>query len=121
VGTKLVHHAGATMNEIVDSIKHVTDIIGEITAASNEQTAGIEQVNDALMAMDAVTQQNAALVEQAATAAQSLQDQAATLEQVVGVFRLEDSATSASSASFVHAEAMPSPALASNGRRLMIG
>jgi hypothetical protein len=50
-----------------------------------------------------------------------LQDQAATLEQVVGVFRLEDSATSASSASFVHAEAMPSPALASNGRRLMIG
>jgi methyl-accepting chemotaxis protein len=121
VGTKLVHHAGATMNEIVDSIKHVTDIIGEITAASNEQTAGIEQVNDALMAMDAVTQQNAALVEQAATAAQSLQDQAATLEQVVGVFRLEDGTANVSNGSLIHAEEVRSPALGSNGGRLMIG
>ena len=120
-GTRLVHHAGATMNEIVESIKHVTDIIGEITAASNEQTAGIEQVNDALMAMDAVTQQNAALVEEAASAAQSLQDQAATLEQVVGVFRLEDGAENASGVSLVHAEEARSPALGANGRRLLIG
>jgi methyl-accepting chemotaxis protein len=88
-GTTLVHQAGTTMTEIVDSIRHVTDIMGEIAAASAEQTTGIERVNDAIAEMDNVTQQNASLVEEAAAAAQSLQDQAAHLEGVVSVFKLE--------------------------------
>jgi methyl-accepting chemotaxis protein len=86
----LVDQAGATMQEIVDSIRRVTDIMGEITAASQEQTAGIEQVNQAIMQMDETTQQNAALVEQAAAAAQSMQEQAGKLSKVVSVFRLGD-------------------------------
>ena len=88
-GSAQVHQAGATMTEIVDSIRHVTDIMGEIAAASVEQTTGIRRVNDAIAEMDQVTQQNAALVEEAAAAAQSLQDQAGHLEQVVGVFKLD--------------------------------
>ena len=87
-GTKLVDQAGSTMQAIVDSIKSVTDIMGEITAASQEQTAGIEQINQAITQMDAVTQQNAALVEEAAAASQSLLDQAGGLSQAVGVFRV---------------------------------
>ncbi len=90
-GAKLVDQAGATMGEIVESVKKVTAIIGEITAASTEQSAGIEQINAALTQMDQVTQQNAALVEEAAAAASSLQDQAGNLEQVVGVFKLDGS------------------------------
>ncbi|MEC5215872.1 methyl-accepting chemotaxis protein [Actimicrobium sp. GrIS 1.19] len=90
-GTRLVDQAGATMGEVVDSIKRVTDIMSEITHASAEQSAGIEQVNQAIIEMDSVTQQNAALVEQAAAAAQSLQNQAAELAQVVGVFKLDGS------------------------------
>ncbi|AIY40253.1 Methyl-accepting chemotaxis protein I (serine chemoreceptor protein) [Collimonas arenae] len=89
VGTRLVDQAGSTMDEIVASVRRVTDIMGEITAASQEQTAGIEQINTAISQMDQVTQQNAALVEEAAAAAGSLQDQAATLAEVVGGFRLE--------------------------------
>jgi methyl-accepting chemotaxis protein len=89
-GSKLVDQAGATMNEVVDSVKRVTDIMAEILAASQEQTAGIEQVNRAITQMDQVTQQNAALVEQAAAAALSLQEQAGTLSEVVSVFRLND-------------------------------
>jgi methyl-accepting chemotaxis protein len=88
-GGTLVHQAGATMTEIVTSIKHVTDIMGNIAAASAEQTAGIERVNDAITEMNKVTQQNAALVEQAAAGAQSLQDQAGHLEHVVSVFKLD--------------------------------
>jgi methyl-accepting chemotaxis protein len=88
VGTKLVAQAGATMGEIVVSVQRVTDIMGEITAASEEQSAGIEQINQAMSQMDEVTQQNAALVEEAAAAAESLQDQAGNLAQVVGVFKL---------------------------------
>jgi methyl-accepting chemotaxis protein len=88
-GSKLVDQAGATMNEVVDSIKRVTDIMAEITAASQEQTSGIEQVNQAIGAMDDVTQQNAALVEQAAAAAGAMQDQASGLAQVVSVFKLD--------------------------------
>jgi len=87
-GGTLVHQAGQTMNEIVESIKHVTDIMGDIANASAEQTAGIEQVNSAITDMNAVTQQNAAMVEQAAAGAQSLQDQAASLERVVATFKL---------------------------------
>jgi methyl-accepting chemotaxis protein len=89
VGAKLVDEAGATMAEIVASVKLVTDLMGEIAGASAEQTMGIEQVNQAIGQMDEATQQNAALVEQAAAAAASLQDQAGTLAQVVSVFKLE--------------------------------
>ncbi|MDM0104390.1 methyl-accepting chemotaxis protein [Variovorax sp. J22R24] len=87
-GSKQVAEAGKTMEEIVDSVKRVTDIMGEITAASQEQTSGIEQINQAITQMDQVTQQNAALVEEASAAAQSLQEQAGGLSQVVSVFRL---------------------------------
>ena len=89
VGTRLVDQAGSTMDEIVASVRRVTDIMGEITAASQEQTAGIEQINQAISQMDQVTQQNAALVEEAAAAAASLQDQAGSLAEVVGGFKLE--------------------------------
>jgi methyl-accepting chemotaxis protein len=87
-GSKLVDQAGATMYEIVESVKRVTDIIGEITAASDEQTSGIEQINLAITQMDEVTQQNASLVEEAAAAAQALQDQAGGLAQLVSVFKI---------------------------------
>ena len=87
-GSHLVNEAGATMNEIVSSITRVTDIMSEITSASAEQSEGIEQVNTAIAQMDQVTQQNAALVEQAAAAAEAMQEQAARLSEVVGVFKL---------------------------------
>jgi len=90
VGSALVGEAGKTMEEIVSGVKRVTDIIGEITAASHEQAQGIEQVNQAIAQMDQVTQQNAALVEEAAAAAQSLQQQADSLSQVVATFKLDD-------------------------------
>ncbi|NDP59815.1 MAG: methyl-accepting chemotaxis protein [Oxalobacteraceae bacterium] len=86
-GARLVDQAGATMDEVVASVKRVSDIISEITAASQEQTTGIDQINQAIMQMDDVTQQNAALVEQAAAAASSLQDQAGSLVEVVSVFK----------------------------------
>jgi methyl-accepting chemotaxis protein len=90
VGSALVGEAGKTMKEIVGSVRRVTDIIGEITAASHEQAQGIEQVNQAIAQMDQVTQQNAALVEEAAAAVQSLQEQAGSLSQVVATFKLDD-------------------------------
>ncbi|MCC6071179.1 methyl-accepting chemotaxis protein [Massilia sp. GCM10020059] len=89
VGAKLVDEAGATMDEIVTSVKRVTDIMNEISLASQEQTAGIEQVNQAIGHMDEATQRNAALVEQATAAAASLQDEAQALEQVVSIFKLD--------------------------------
>ncbi|MET0267180.1 MAG: methyl-accepting chemotaxis protein [Duganella sp.] len=88
-GSKLVAEAGQTMNDIVASIARVTDIMGEITMATQEQSSGIDQINMAVGQMDTVTQQNAALVEEAAAAAASLEDQAARLAQVVSVFRLD--------------------------------
>ena len=88
-GSKLVVRAGSTMNEIVDSVKRVTNIMAEIMAASQEQSAGIEQVNQAIGQMDQVTQQNAALVEEAAAAAESMQKQAGQLAQTVAVFKLD--------------------------------
>jgi methyl-accepting chemotaxis protein len=94
-GAKLVDHAGATMTEIVASVRRVTDIMGEITSASEEQTAGIEQVNVAINQMDQVTQQNASLVEEAAAAAESMQEQAARLAEVVAVFKLDAAAAGA--------------------------
>ena len=96
VGSELVDQAGATMAEIVQSVGRVTDIMAEITAASQEQTAGIEQINGAVAQMDEVTQQNAALVEQASAAAQSLQEEARALAQAVGTFRIEAPAHAAS-------------------------
>lgn len=89
LGNKLVDEAGLTMDEIVTSIKHVADIMSEITAASQEQSAGIEQVNLAITQMDEMTQQNSALVEQAAAAAESMQEQAGALAQAVSVFKLD--------------------------------
>ncbi|MCU4118875.1 methyl-accepting chemotaxis protein [Variovorax sp. N23] len=85
-GSQQVEEAGKTMDEIVASVRRVTDIMGEISAASHEQTQGIEQINQAITQMDQVTQQNAALVEEAAAAAASLQEQAGSLVQVVSVF-----------------------------------
>lgn len=88
-GSRLVEQAGATMEEIIASVKRVTDIIGEITLASTEQESGIRQINQAIAEMDSVTQQNAALVEQASAAAESLRNQASSLTQAVGEFKLD--------------------------------
>jgi methyl-accepting chemotaxis protein len=87
-GSNLVNEAGATMDEVVQAVKRVSDLMGEITAASLEQDAGIEQVNIAVAQMDQVTQQNAALVEEASAAAQSVSAQSSTLREVVSIFRL---------------------------------
>jgi methyl-accepting chemotaxis protein len=86
-GTRLVDQAGATMHAVVDSVRRVTDVISEISAASAEQTAGIDQINQAIMQMDTVTQQNAALVEEAAAAAAALQEQAGSLAGTVSTFK----------------------------------
>ena len=91
-GSALVDQAGATMQEIVASIKRVTDIIGEINHASTEQSAGVSQVGQAVSQMDQTTQQNAALVEQSAAAAESLRQQAQQLVSAVAVFKLEGGA-----------------------------
>ncbi len=88
-GTKQVEEAGSTMQEIVASVQRVTDIMGEISAASTEQSAGIDQVNTAITSMDEVTQQNAALVEEAAAAAESLVEQATSLMDTVSRFKLQ--------------------------------
>jgi len=88
-GYKLVETAGETMQEIVTSTQDVSQIMGEISSASEEQRNGIMQLNQAISSMDETTQQNAALVEEAAAAAQSLEDQAMSLTQAVGVFSLD--------------------------------
>jgi methyl-accepting chemotaxis protein len=87
-GSRLVAHAGQTMQEIVGSVQRVTDIIGEITAASSEQSDGIGQVSASVTQLDRMTQQNAALVEQSAAAAESLKEQALKLTGLVGTFKL---------------------------------
>ncbi|MBX9959852.1 MAG: MCP four helix bundle domain-containing protein [Burkholderiaceae bacterium] len=92
-GTALVDQAGTTMEEIVGSIRRVTDIMGEISAASSEQSAGVAQVGEAVSQMDQATQQNAALVEEMAAAASSLSTQAQDLVQAVSVFKLDQSMT----------------------------
>ncbi|SFV15612.1 methyl-accepting chemotaxis protein [Pseudoduganella namucuonensis] len=88
-GAKLVNQAGATMNDIVDSVRRVTDIMADISNASQEQTAGLEQINQAIAQMDEVTQQNGKLVEEATSAVNSLRDQADGLLQVVRVFSID--------------------------------
>jgi methyl-accepting chemotaxis protein len=89
-GSELVGQAGETMQEIVGSVRRVTDIMGEISAASHEQTTGIEQISHAISQMDQVTQQNAALVEEAAAAAQSMQEQAEALVRSVSLFKVAE-------------------------------
>ncbi|MFN6997777.1 MAG: methyl-accepting chemotaxis protein, partial [Aquincola tertiaricarbonis] len=91
-GSRLVRDAGSTMGEIVASVQRVTDIIGEITAASSEQSQGINQVNRSVIELDQMTQQNAALVEESAAAAESLKEQAARLTQLTASFTLSGSA-----------------------------
>ena len=94
-GRKLVDEAGEAMDDIVTSVQLVADIISGTATASQEQSAGIDQVNQAVGQMDEMTQQNAALVEQAAAAAESLQDQAARLTELVGTFKLVQGAPAA--------------------------
>ena len=88
-GTQLVHDAGATMAEIVESVRRVTAVVGEITSTSSEQSAGIGEINASVTQLDAMTQQNSALVEQSAAAAESLKAQAARLAGLVATFRLD--------------------------------
>jgi methyl-accepting chemotaxis protein len=89
-GGKLVDSAGATMAGIVESVRGVAELMGEIAAASEAQSEGIGRVNQTITAIDDSTRQNAALVEEAAAAAMALQDQSARLAQVVAAFRLEE-------------------------------
>jgi methyl-accepting chemotaxis protein len=96
-GSKLVAEAGSTMEEIVDSVRRVTDIMAEISAASSEQSAGIEQINQAVTQMDQGTQQNAALVEEAAAAATAMREQSTLLAQAVAVFRIDGAQAMAAS------------------------
>ena len=91
-GSRLVNEAGATMSEMVDSIRRVTDVMGEISAASREQSSGVAQVGQAVTEMDKTTQQNAALVEQTAAAADGLRSQAQQLVDAVAVFKLPQAA-----------------------------
>ncbi len=90
VGSKLVEQSGATLSEIVSSVKKVSDLVADIASASQEQSSGIDQVNRAVVQMDEMTQQNAALVEEAAAAARSLEDQARALAQLMEFFKLGD-------------------------------
>ncbi|MFD2366301.1 methyl-accepting chemotaxis protein [Pseudoduganella sp. GCM10020061] len=106
-GSKLVGQAGVTMDEVVSSVKRVTDIMSEIADASQEQSRGIEQVNMSIIEMDSMTQQNAALVEEAAAAAQSLQDQAGELARVVSIFKLTEGERFAAPAPVAAAPAAP--------------
>ncbi|KAF1694862.1 methyl-accepting chemotaxis protein [Pseudoxanthomonas jiangsuensis] len=106
-GSALAEQAGKTMGELVASVQRVTDIMAEISAASQEQAAGIEQVNQTIVQMDETTQQNAALVEEATAAARSMEEQAAGLADAVAVFRLDGSDAPAAN---VPAVATPFPA-----------
>jgi methyl-accepting chemotaxis protein len=110
-GTLLVQGAGQTMEEVVTSVKRVTDIMGEITAASQEQSSGIEQVNQAITQMDETTQQNAALVEQVSASARALEEQAVGLVATVRQFRVDaaDGAAVAAAVTAAPREAEPAP------------
>ncbi len=109
-GTQLVDKAGETMTEVVTAIRRVTDIMGEISAASSEQSAGVAQVGEAITQMDQVTQQNAALVEEMAAATNSLSQQAQELVNTVAVFKLaQGAAASAAPARPVRLAPAPAP------------
>jgi methyl-accepting chemotaxis protein len=123
-GSKLVDEAGATMEQVVDSVRKVTAIMADISVATTEQSDGIAQVNQALAQMDGVTQQNAALVEEAAAAAESLQDQASHLAEVVSVFKLgeqvrQTAPTATPAAAMATPRAAP-PKTASPAKRLTV-
>ena len=113
-GSALVQKAGTTMEEIVNSIGRVTNIMGEISAASQEQTSGIEQVSQTVMQMDETTQQNAALVEEATAAARSLEEQAMSLADAVSVFRTHTTAAQPVPVTRPTAAAAPVPAPRAN-------
>ncbi|MCW4472665.1 methyl-accepting chemotaxis protein [Xanthomonas sp. H13-6] len=108
-GSALVRKAGTTMSEIVSSVQRVTDIMAEISAASQEQSAGIEQVNQTITQMDETTQQNAALVEEATAAARAMEEQAVNLANEVAVFRLDEDAVSADAVAPPSLQAAPRP------------
>ncbi len=118
-GSRQANQAGATMHEVVEAVKRVTDIMHEISAASGEQSAGIEEVNQAMVQMDDMTQQNAALVEQAAAAAESMQAQAVALMGAVSVFRLqakrEDGHAGGAEIAALRQAAAPVPAVQQTG------
>jgi methyl-accepting chemotaxis protein len=119
-GAKLVDQAGDTMMEIVDSVKRVTDIMAEISTASEEQTAGIEPVNEAIGRRDQVVQQNAVMVEQAAAASGALESQAGKLSEVVSIFRLKDMPATRVAAPLANVPTvakLTAPALASRAAR----
>jgi len=113
-GSRLVDQAGATMQDVVESVRRVADIISEITGASAEQTSGIEQINQAITQMDEVTQQNAALVEEAAAASEALREQADRLSHLVAVFRIDGTSTAASASA-------PTPRRPARGATRMSG
>jgi methyl-accepting chemotaxis protein len=117
-GSALVGRAGTTMDEIVQAVRRVTDIMGEISAASEEQSTGIEQVNRAVVQMDEVTQQNAALVEEAAAAAASLEEQTRQLQNVVGAWRVMGGVHDARGASVVRPAASSGAPARSGGAKL---
>ena len=116
-GTSLVDKAGTTMTEVVASIRRVTDIMGEISAASSEQSLGVSQVGEAVKQMDQVTQQNAALVEEMAAAAGSLRSQAQELVRAVEVFKLRDGLSSGVARASVRSSAPPLKPFAGTERR----
>ncbi|WP_298211203.1 methyl-accepting chemotaxis protein [Acidovorax sp.] len=109
-GTALVDKAGATMSEVVSAIRRVTDIMGEISAASSEQSAGVSQVGEAVTQMDQATQQNAALVEEMAAAASALSAQAGELVNAVAVFKLDANATRSANAAMAARAPIAAPA-----------
>ncbi len=111
-GGKLVQQAGTAMTEVVDTVRGVSDIVSEISAASAEQSTGIDEINRAITQMDEVTQQNAALVEEAAAASQALQEQAGRLAEVVGVFKLAQGQQAAPAARVDAAQRTAAPAKA---------
>ncbi len=120
-GTALVDEAGTTMAEVVASIKRVTDIMGEISAASSEQSSGVAQVGEAVSQMDQATQQNAALVEESAAAAESLKGQAQQLVQAVAVFKLAQGAAAQAAAPVRQSPERRSPERAKNVTRPSFG
>jgi methyl-accepting chemotaxis protein len=117
-GTELVSKAGTTMQEVVDSVRRVTEIMSEISVASAEQSLGIEQVNGAIGEMDGMTQQNSALVDEAAAAAQAMNEQASALTEVVGLFKLEGDGRAVQAAPV---RAAPAATQRSNNLRLARG
>jgi methyl-accepting chemotaxis protein len=118
-GSKLVNDAGTAMGEIVQQVKRVTDLIGEISSAAVEQSSGIGQVNTAIAEMDKVTQQNAALVEESAAAAETLNEQAQRLAQAVSVFKLMPGEAQASALARVAAPRTAAPRAAAP-RKLLV-